>query len=115
VDANEVKDKMLSRAALEFFRGAWVQTPTSTPPPPVSIANADLTGLPPTLLHYGACRTLTDDGAAPGRRLLDFKVTSKAHAVPEGQHSFAFGASRAPGVNEAIGRMGQWPRTHLSV
>ncbi|MFE6619705.1 alpha/beta hydrolase fold domain-containing protein [Streptomyces sp. NPDC057740] len=36
VDANEENDKILSRATLEFFRGAWCRTPPSTPPTPGS-------------------------------------------------------------------------------
>ncbi|MEU5323678.1 alpha/beta hydrolase [Streptomyces sp. NPDC021056] len=114
VDANEENDKILSRATLEFFRGAWVQDPAIDPADPrVSIANADLTGLPPTLVYYGEYETLADDGAELGRRLADFKVTSETHGLPEGQHSFVMGAGRVPEVDEAIGRMGQWLRTHL--
>jgi acetyl esterase/lipase len=91
-----------------------VQDPAIEPPDPrVSIANADLTGLPPTLVYYGEYETLADDGAVLGLRLADFKVTSETHGVPEGQHSFVLGAGRVPEVNAAIDRMGQWLRTHL--
>ncbi|MET7784417.1 MULTISPECIES: alpha/beta hydrolase fold domain-containing protein [Streptomyces] len=114
VDANEANDKMLSRATLELFRGAWLQDPAvDFADPRVSIANADLTGLPPTIVYYGEYETLADDGAALGRRLADFKVTSQVHSLPEGQHSFVLGAGRVPEVDEAIGRMGQWLRKHL--
>ncbi|MER6184160.1 alpha/beta hydrolase [Streptomyces sp. NPDC001652] len=114
VDENEDNDKMLSRATLELFRGAWLQDPAlDFADPQVSIANADLTGLPPTIVYYGAYETLADDGAELGRRLTDFKVTSEVHALPEGQHSFVLGAGRVPEVDEAIGVMGQWLREHL--
>ncbi|MET7699577.1 alpha/beta hydrolase fold domain-containing protein [Streptomyces sp. NPDC005485] len=114
VDANEDNDKMLSRATLELFRGAWLQDPAvDFADPQVSIANADLTGLPPTIVYYGEYETLADDGAQLGRRLAEFKITSEVHSVPEGQHSFILGAGRVPEVDEAIGQMGQWLRTHL--
>ncbi|MGW4136006.1 alpha/beta hydrolase [Streptomyces mirabilis] len=114
VDENEDNDKMLSRATLELFRGAWLQDPAvDFAAPEISIANADLTGLPPTIVYYGEYETLADDGAELGRRLADFKVTSQVHSMPEGQHSFVLGAGRVPEVNQAIGQMGQWLRRHL--
>ncbi|MER5668420.1 alpha/beta hydrolase [Streptomyces mirabilis] len=114
VDENEDNDKMLSRATLELFRGAWLQDPAvDFAAPEISIANADLTGLPPTIVYYGEYETLADDGAELGRRLADFKVTSQVHSLPEGQHSFVLGAGRVPEVNQAIGQMGQWLRRHL--
>ncbi|MGQ4387646.1 alpha/beta hydrolase fold domain-containing protein [Streptomyces sp. SAS_270] len=114
VDANEDNDKMLSRATLELFRGAWLQDPAvDFADPQVSIANADLTGLPPTIVYYGEYETLADDGAQLGHRLAEFKITSEVHSVPEGQHSFILGAGRVPEVDEAIGQMGQWLRAHL--
>lgn len=48
VDENEDNDKMLSRATLELFRAAWLQEPgVDFTDPRISIADADLTGLPP--------------------------------------------------------------------
>lgn len=114
VDENEDNDRMLSRGTLELFRGAWLQDPAvDFTSPEISIANADLTGLPPTTVHYGEYETLTDDGAELGRRLADFKVTSEVHPMPEGQHSFVLGAGRVPEVDQAIQQMGQWLREHL--
>ncbi|MFE2492334.1 alpha/beta hydrolase [Streptomyces mirabilis] len=114
VDENEDNDKMLSRNTLELFRGAWLQDPAvDFADPQISLAHADLTGLPPTVVHYGEYETLADDGAELGRRLADFEVTSEAHAMPEGQHSFILGAGRVPEVDQAIQQMGQWLRKHL--
>lgn len=95
VDENEETDKMLSRNTLELFRGAWLQDPAlQFTDPQISLVNADLTGLPPTIVYYGEHETLAGDGAEFGRRLADFKVTSEVHPVPEGQHSFILGAGR---------------------
>ncbi|MFF7646175.1 alpha/beta hydrolase fold domain-containing protein [Streptomyces canus] len=114
VDANEHNDKMLSRATLELFRAAWLQeSGVDFTDPRISLVHADLTGLPPTIVHYGAYETLADDGAQLAQRLADFKVTSEVHAMPEGQHSLILGAGRVPEVDRAIQQMGQWLRRHL--
>ncbi|MFE2432183.1 alpha/beta hydrolase [Streptomyces sp. NPDC059373] len=114
VDENEEHDKMLSRDILEQFRAAWLQDPgVDFADPDISIVNADLTGLPPTALHYGEYETLAGEGADFGRRLADFKITSEVRPLPGGQHSFILGAGRVPEVDRAIGQMGQWLRRHL--
>lgn len=114
VDANEDTDKMLSRATLELFRSAWLQDPgVDFADPTISLNQADLTGLPPTQVHYGQYETLADDGAQLAQRLADFKITTEVHPMPEGQHSFILGAGRVPEVDQAIQQMGHWLRTHL--
>ncbi|HEX6355236.1 alpha/beta hydrolase [Actinophytocola sp.] len=114
VDKNSEHDKMLSRNTLELFRGAWLQDPAvDFTDPAISIVNADLTGLPPTSVHYGEYETLAGEGAEFGRRLADFEVTSEVHPLPEGQHSFILAAGRVPEVDQAIQQMGQWLRRHL--
>jgi acetyl esterase/lipase len=114
VDENEDNDRMLSRGTLELFRAAWLQDPAvDFTDPSVSLISADLTGLPPTTVHYGEFETLADDGAELGRRLAEFKVTSEVHPMPEGQHSFILGAGRVPETDQAIQQMGQWLRKHL--
>ncbi|MFD9513385.1 alpha/beta hydrolase fold domain-containing protein [Streptomyces mirabilis] len=114
VDENEELDKMLSRNILEQFRAAWLQDPgVDFTDPDISIVNADLTGLPPTALHYGEYEALAGEGAGFGRRLADFKILSEVRPLPEGQHSFILGAGRVPEVDRAIEQMGQWLRRHL--
>lgn len=114
VDANADNDKMLSRNTLELFRGAWLQDPAwEFTDPRVSLVHADLSGLPPTIVHYGEHEILADDGAELGQRLTEFKVTSEVHPLPEGQHSFILSAGRVPETDRAIEQMGQWLRRHL--
>ncbi|MER5216165.1 alpha/beta hydrolase [Streptomyces sp. NPDC002838] len=114
VDANEKNDRMLDRATLEMFRAAWLQDPgVDFADPAISLAKADLTGLPPTTVHYGAYEILADDGIALGRRLAEHGVTAEVHEMPEGQHSFILGAGRVPETDRAIQQMGQWLRRHL--
>ncbi|MFJ9713225.1 alpha/beta hydrolase [Streptomyces sp. NPDC101234] len=111
MDTNEANDKMLSRNTLELFRDAWIPDPTLDPADPqTSIANADLTGLPPTLVYHGEHETLADDGT----HLADAKVTSETHTLPEGQHPFILAAGSVPEANEAITKIGNWLHTHLN-
>jgi acetyl esterase/lipase len=105
---------MLSRATLELFRGAWLQEPgLDFADSQISLVNADLTGLPPTVVHYGEYETLAGDGAAFAKRLAEYKVTTEVHPLSEGQHSFILAAGRVPEVDAAIEQMGQWLRRHL--
>jgi monoterpene epsilon-lactone hydrolase len=115
VDENEETDKMLSREALERFRGYWLQDPDlEFRDPQVSLVNADLSGLPPTSVYFGEYETLAGEGAEFGRRLADFKVTSEVHPMPEGQHTFILSAGRVPETDQAIEQIGQWLRRHLT-
>lgn len=99
---------------LELFREAWLQDPTLTfTDPRISLINADLTGLPPTVVHYGEHEILAGDGAELARRLADFNVTTEVHPMPEGQKSFILAAGRVPEVDQAIDQMGQWLGRHL--
>ena len=85
VDANAANDKMLSRQTLELFRGAWLQDPNvDLTDPWISLVAADLTGLPPTTVHYGEHEILAGDGAG-----------------------------RVPEVDAVIQQMGAWLRRHL--
>ncbi|MFD0440665.1 alpha/beta hydrolase [Streptomyces chartreusis] len=114
VEGNAENDKMLTKGALELFRGAWLQNPdVDLTDPEISLLHADLTGLPPTDVHYGEYELLAGEGAEFGRRLEDFKVPSEVHMMPEGQHSFILAAGRVPEVNQAITQMGQWLKQHL--
>ncbi|MEV5850454.1 alpha/beta hydrolase [Streptomyces sp. NPDC051985] len=114
IEENAGKDKMLTRELLEFGRGVWLQNPDlKFTDPEISLVHADLTGLPPTLVHYGEYELLASPAAEFGRRLADFKVTSEVHMMPEGQHSFILAAGRVPEVDQAITQMGQWLKHHL--
>ncbi|MFD0440666.1 alpha/beta hydrolase [Streptomyces chartreusis] len=114
IEKNAGNDKMLTKDLLEFGRGVWLQNPDlDFADPEISLVYADLTGLPPTLVHYGEYELLADAGAGFGRRLEDFKVPSEVHVMPEGQHSFILAAGRVPEVDQAITQMGQWLKQHL--
>ncbi|WP_328782935.1 alpha/beta hydrolase [Streptomyces canus] len=85
--------------------------------PTISIANADLTGLPPTTVHYGEYETLADDGAQLGRRLTVAcrrgprtrrrgPARSASHAFEHrpGRHRIGHGRPHPGGVHETPNR-----------
>lgn len=114
IETNAATDMALSRATLELFRAAWLQDPDlSHVDPRINLLAADLTGLPPTGLYYGEYEVLAGEDAEFGRRLVEHGVTSEAHCLPGGQHSYVLGAGKVPEVDESIQHMGQWLRRHL--
>ena len=116
IDTNAATDVALSRATLELFRASWLQDPElSHADPKINLLTADLTGLPPTGLYYGEYEVLAGEDAQFGRRLIEHSVTSEAHCLPGGQHSYVLGAGRVPEIDESIQHMGQWLRRHLAV
>ncbi|MFB4285592.1 alpha/beta hydrolase [Nonomuraea sp. MTCD27] len=100
-ETNAGTDKILTKSTLELFRAAWLQDPAvDFTDPKISLLHADLTGLPPTSVHYGEHELLAGEGAEFARRLADFTVPSEVRPMPEGQHSFILGAGRVPEVDQ---------------
>ena len=109
-------DVLLSRPVLEMFREAWLGgTGVAWDDPRVNMLYADLTGLPPIKVYYGDYETLAGEAIEFAQRAKDAGVAVSRHALPEGQHSFIFGAGRVPEVNEAIAEMGRWLRSKLGL
>ena len=76
---------------------------------------ADLTGLPPIMVYYGAHETLVGDAIAFAKRAKDAGVDVTLRSLPEGQHNFILGAGRVPEVDRAIEEIGGWLRSKLGV
>jgi len=83
--------------------------------PGVNLLYADLSGLPPIMVYYGAYELLVGEAIEFARRAKDAGVDVSLHSVPEGQHSFIHGAGRVPEVDEAIEQMGRWVRSKLGL
>jgi epsilon-lactone hydrolase len=109
-------DALLSRPVLEMFREAWLGgTGVAWDDPRVNMLYADLSGLPPIMVYYGDYETLAGEAIEFAQRAQDAGVDVSLHSLPEGQHSFIFGAGRMPEVNEAIEEMGRWLRSKLGL
>lgn len=116
IDSNAELDKLLSRPLLEFFRSAWLDGSGVGPDDPrVNLVKADLSGLPPLAVYYGANELLAGEAVEFADRARAAGNEVLVRSVPEGQHSFIIGAGRVPEVDEAIADMGTWLRSALGL
>jgi len=115
-ESNAETDALLTRQAVEGFREAWIGgTGVARTDPRVNMLYADLTGLPPIMVYYGAHETLVGEAIAFAKRAKDAGVDVSLHSLPEGQHNFILGAGRVPEVDLAIAEMSRWLRSKLAL
>jgi epsilon-lactone hydrolase len=83
--------------------------------PLVSPLHADLTGLPPTLIHVGDHERLLDDAVRIGERLEAAGVEAVVDVWPEMVHVWHFFAGRVPEADAAVGAVADWLRPRLGL
>lgn len=116
IDGNADADKLLSRTLLELFRSLWLdETGVGWKDPRVNLLEADLSGLPPTAIYYGADELLAGEAAELASRAQAAGNDVLVRSVPAGQHSFIVAAGKVPEVDSAITEMGGWLRTKLGL
>jgi acetyl esterase/lipase len=116
ITSNADLDKLLSRPLLEFFRSAWLDgTGVDWNDPRVNLLAADLSGLPPIAVFYGAAELLAGEAVELARHAQSTGNDVVLRDVPEGQHSFILGAGRVPEVDDSIAEMGIWLRSKLGL
>ena len=116
LETNAKTDALISRQALEMFRESWISgTGVARNDPRVNMLYADLSGLPPILVCYGAHEMLAGEAIEFAKRAKDAGVDVSLHSLPEGQHNFILGAGRVPEVDQAIAEMGGWLRSKLGL
>ena len=115
-ESNAATDVLLTRQAVEGFREAWIGgTGVARNDPRVNMHYADLTGLPPTMVYYGAHEVLVGEAIEFAKRAKVAGVDVTLRSLPEGQHNFILGAGRVPEVNRAIEEIGGWLRSKLGL
>ena len=116
IDSNAEADKLLSRPLLEMFRSLWLDgTGVDWKDPRVNLLEADLSGLPPTAIYYGADEVLAGEAVELARRAQAAGNDVQLRSVPAGQHSFVVAAGRVPEVDDAVAEMGRWLRAKLGL
>jgi acetyl esterase/lipase len=116
LESNAETDALLTRGLLEKFRESWIGgTGVARNDPLVNMLYADLSGLPPIMVYYGAYEMLVGEAIEFAKRAKDVGVDVSLHALPEGQHNFIFGAGRVPEVDQAIGEIARWLRSKLGL
>ena len=116
LESHAETDALLSMPALEMFRESWLGgTGVARNDPRVNMLYADLTGLPPSMVYYGAYEMLAGEAIEFAKRAKDAGGEVSLHSLPESQHNFILGAGRVPEVDEAIAEMGRWLRSKLGL
>jgi monoterpene epsilon-lactone hydrolase len=114
LETNAETDALISRQAVEMFREAWIGgTGVAWNDPRVNLLYADLTGLPPIMVYYGAHEMLAGEAVEFAKRANDAGIDVSLHSLPEGQHNFIWGAGRVPEADQAIEEIGGWLRSKL--
>jgi epsilon-lactone hydrolase len=115
-ESNAVTDVLLTKPGVEAFREAWIGgTGVARNDPRVNMLYADLTGLPPIMVYYGAHEVLVGEAIEFSERAKDAGVDVTLRSLPEGQHNFILGAGRVPEVDRAIEEIGRWLRSKLGL
>jgi epsilon-lactone hydrolase len=83
--------------------------------PLASPLHADLTGLPPTLIHVGDHERLLDDATGMGERLAAAGVDVSLEVWPEMVHVWHFFAGHVPEADEGIAAVARWLRFRLGL
>jgi acetyl esterase/lipase len=115
-ESNAATDVLLTKPTVEAFREAWIGgTGVAKNDPRVNMLYADLTGLPPVMVYYGAHEMLVGDAIEFAKRAKDAGVDVTLRSLPEGQHNFILGAGRVPEVDRAIEEIARWLRSKLGL
>src|SRR6267142_2296630 len=98
------------------FREAWIGgSGVARNDPRVNMLCADLTGMPPIMVCYGAYEMPAGEAIEFAERAKDAGVDVTLRSLPEGQHNFILGAGRVPEVDQAIAEIGRWLRSKLGL
>ncbi len=115
-ESNAATDVLHTKQTVEGFREAWIGgTGVAKNDPRINMLYADLTGLPPIMVYYGAHEMLVGDAIEFAKRAKDAGVDVTLRSLPEGQHNFILGAGRVPEVDRAIEEIGWWLRSKLGL
>jgi acetyl esterase/lipase len=106
-DTQLALDPMCSRTSLTPSAAAYVGD-ADPAAPLISPAHADLSGLPPLLIHVGDHETLRDDSTMLAERARAAGVEVELEVVPEMIHVWHVFAGMVPESDVALAAMGQW-------
>jgi epsilon-lactone hydrolase len=106
-------DPMCSRTSLSPSAEAYVGA-GDPKTPLISPAHADLTELPPLLIHVGDHETLLDDSSMLAERAAADGVDVDLWVAPEMIHVWHVFAGMVPESDLALAKMGRWIKVRLA-
>ena len=101
-----ITQKDVLEGAQAYLNGADPRAPLASP------IHADLSGLPPLLIHVGTAEVLLDDSTRLAERARSAGVDVTLEPWDDMIHVFQFFASMLPEAQQAIDRMGEFVRQH---
>jgi acetyl esterase/lipase len=108
-DADPMLDAdRLRESAAMYLGGADAATPLASP------VHADLTGLPPLLVHVGDAEVLLDDSVTLAERASAAGVDVTLEVWPEMIHVWHAFAGLFPEAQQGIDRVGEWLRERVA-
>lgn len=114
LDSNASSDALVHRGLVEMMANAFLGDGSAKDP----LANplyADLTGLPPVLIHVSEHEALLDDTRRFAADAEEAGVDVTVETEPEMQHVYPYLAGRAPEADRAVERMGEWVRPKVGL
>lgn len=111
IESNADADVMLTRAALEGMATHYLDE-RDRKAPLASPLFADLTGLPPLLIHVGSTEILLSDAEQLAEKLNEHGGAARLEIWPKMPHVFQMFGSRIPEGRKAIDSLGEYLREH---
>lgn len=111
-DSEDGHDPMCSRATLAQSVAAYVPAEVDVADPRVSPLNADLSGLPPLLIHVGEVEVLRDDSVVLADRARAVGTEVELCVAPGMVHVWHLFAGLAPESTRDLATVTTWIRAH---
>lgn len=112
IDRNAELDPMVSRAQLDWMAAAYAGgLPLSDPL--LSPTHAELTGLPPLLIHIGGAECFLDDVTAFSHRAVLAGADVECVVWPDMIHVWHMFAPLLQPASEALAALGDWLGNHM--
>jgi acetyl esterase/lipase len=114
MDANVERDPMLNRERLANYADWYLGPDGDAKHPHVSPRFADLSGLPPVLLHAAEDEVLLDDARLVAEGIEVAGGTVEYRTWPGVFHVWHAVAGLAPEADEAVADVGRFVKEHLA-
>jgi acetyl esterase/lipase len=114
LDRNAPTDSLVNREMVEVMASTFLGDGSPTDPL-ANVLRADLTGLPPVLIHVSSTEALVDDTRQFAAKAEESGVDVTVESVPDMPHVYPYMAGRHPEADRAVERMGEWVRPKLGL
>ena len=114
-ESNAETDKLLNAKFGRQLAAMFLGESGDPHDPYVNPLYGDLAGLPPLFLQVSDAETLLDDSRTFAEQARAAGIDVRLDVFPGQQHTFQMAAGRSPVADDAIRRLADWVRPHLSL